>query len=181
MNPSRDTPASPDAHHHGHLNPLSRRAPTATAVPPASGVVPYLTVRDAPAAIQFYQQAFDARLGLRLDAPDGVMHAELHIGAARFMLTEERPQMGAVGPQQLGGSPVSMVLFVPDVDATVARAQSLGATVNMPVADQFWGDRMGQLVDPFGHSWMVATHLEDLDEAQLKTRMAEAMTRGGPC
>ncbi|UXH78965.1 VOC family protein [Roseateles amylovorans] len=158
-----------------------RTGPTATqAVPPADGVIPYLTVRNAPAAITFYQQAFEARQGTRLEAPDGVMHAELHIGGARFMLTEERPQFGALSPQGLSGSPVSMVVFVPDVDATVARAQAAGATVDMAVQDQFWGDRMGQITDPFGHKWMVATHKEDLDDAQLKARMAAMLQQGKP-
>ena len=132
------------------------------AVPAATGATPYLTIRGAAAAIDFYQRAFGAKLELRLDAPDGVMHAELSVGGAKFMLTEERSHCGALS------------------DATVKTAEGAGAKVEMPVADQFWGDRMGVIADPFGHKWMVATHKEDVSEAELKARMARMFAEGQP-
>ncbi|MDH0864789.1 VOC family protein [Mitsuaria sp. GD03876] len=150
------------------------------AVPAANGATPYLTIRGAAAAIEFYQRVFDARVELRLDAPDGVMHAELVVGGAKFMLTEERASCGALSPLSLNGSAVCVVVYVPDVDATVKAAEGAGAKVEMPVADQFWGDRMGQIVDPYGHKWMVATHKEDVSEAQLKERLARMFAEGQP-
>jgi PhnB protein len=150
------------------------------AVPAASGATPYLTIRGAAAAIEFYQRVFDARLALRLDAPDGVIHAELAVGGARFMLTEERSHCGALSPLSLNGSGVCIVVYVPDADATVKAAEGAGAKVEMPVADQFWGDRMGQIVDPYGHKWMVATHKEDVSEVQLKERLAKMFAEGQP-
>lgn len=148
-------------------------------VPPANGATPYLTVRGAVDAIAFYQSVFDAALRLRLDAPDGVMHAELQIGPARFMLSEERPQYGALSPLSLGGSGSCIVAYVPDADAAVARALAAGAKLDMPVQDQFWGDRAGQITDPFGHKWMVATHLEDPTPEQLRARVQQMLARGG--
>ena len=151
-----------------------------SAVPAPNGAMPYLTIRDAAGAIDFYQRAFGAKVELRLDAPDGVMHAELTVGGAKFMLTEERSNCGALSPLSLNGSPITVVIYVPDVDATVKAAEGAGAKVEMPVADQFWGDRSGVIADPYGHKWMVATHKEDVSESQLKERLAKMFAEGQP-
>ncbi|OWQ90477.1 glyoxalase [Roseateles aquatilis] len=152
---------------------MSSSVQTVSAVPAANGATPYLTVRNAPEAIDFYKKVFGAEQQLRLDAPDGVMHAELTVGGAKFMLTEERSHCGALSPLSLNGTAVCVIVYVPDVDATVKAAQAAGAKLEMPVADQFWGDRMGQIADPFGHKWMVATHKEEVSEQQLKERLAK--------
>lgn len=139
------------------------------------GATPYLTVRGADRAIEFYKAAFGATEVARL-APGGrVMHAELRIGHAPIMLTEEMPEYGAVSPLTLGGSGSSAVIFVAGVDAFFARAIAAGCTEVMPVADQFWGDRMGCLKDPFGHNWMFSTHIEDVPPEQLEARALAAM------
>ena len=139
-------------------------------------LTPYLTVRDAPRAIEFYRRAFAAVPGLRMDDPDGrVMHAELRIGGALIMLAEENPGMGNRGPLQLGGSPVGLLLYVEDVDAAIARAVDAGATIKREVKDQFYGDRTGCVEDPFGHTWHLATHIEDVSEAEMRTRLAALM------
>jgi uncharacterized glyoxalase superfamily protein PhnB len=148
-------------------------------VPEAQGAIPYLVVKGASDAIAFYQRVFDAQLVERLDAPDGVLHAELKVGPARFMLSEERPERGSRGPKTLGGSPVHSIVYVPDADATVARAVAAGATPGMPVADQFWGDRSGTITDPFGHQWFVSTHKEDVTHEQLEARLKAMMSQGG--
>lgn len=150
------------------------------AVPAASGAIPYLTVRDAAAAISFYQRVFGAQQHLRMDAPDGVMHAELSVGGARFMLTEERSHCGALSPLSINGTATCVVVYVPNVDATVQAAEAAGANVDMPVADQFWGDRMGQITDPFGHKWMVSTHKEDVSESELRERVAKLFAENKP-
>jgi PhnB protein len=138
-------------------------------------VTPYLHVKDAARAIEFYERAFGARLLYRLDQPDGrVGHAELQIGDSRVMLADESPEMGVRSPRTIGGTPVTIHLYVPDVDATVARAVAAGATLSRPVADQFYGDRNGGLVDPFGHVWFVATHVEDVEPDEISRRAAEA-------
>jgi PhnB protein len=139
-------------------------------------------VKGAPDAIAFYQRVFDAQLVTRLDAPDGVMHCELKVGPARFMLSEERPAHGALSPLTLGGSPSHAVVYVPDADATVARAVAAGAKVGMPVADQFWGDRSGTITDPFGHQWFVSTHKEEVGADELDRRLKAMMEQGqGAC
>jgi PhnB protein len=138
-------------------------------------VTPYLHVKGAARAIEFYERAFGARLLYRIDQPDGrVGHAELQIGDSRVMLADEFPEMGVRSPQAVGGTPVTIHLYVPDVDATVARAVAAGATLSRPVADQFYGDRNGGLVDPFGHVWFVATHVEDVPPEEISRRAAEA-------
>lgn len=150
-------------------------------VPPANGAIPYIVVRGAQDAIRYYEKAFGAELVFRLDAPDGsVMHAELRVGPARFMLTEERPQYRALSPLSLGGTASTAVIYVPDVDARVAAAVAAGATVGMPVADQFWGDRSGQITDPFGHQWMLSTHLEDPTPEQMHERMQAMFSQQPP-
>jgi len=142
-------------------------------------VTPYLIVKGAARAIEFYEVAFGARELFRMPQPDGrVGHAELQIGDSRLMLADEHPEIGARSPQSIGGSPVTIHLYVPDVDATVARAVAAGARLDRPVADQFYGDRNGGLTDPFGHVWFVATHKEDVAPDELERRAA-AQQHGG--
>jgi uncharacterized glyoxalase superfamily protein PhnB len=147
-------------------------------VPDAAGAIPYLVVKGAADAIAYYQRVFGAEVVGRLDAPDGVLHAELKVGPARFMLTEERAERGALGPKAIGGSASHAVVYVPDADATVARAVEAGAVLGMPVADQFWGDRSGSLVDPFGHAWFISTHKEDLSPEQIGQRLQKLFEQG---
>ncbi len=136
-------------------------------------VTPYLIVRGAARAIEFYRRAFGARELYRLDQPDGrVGHAEIQIGDSRVMLADEHPEAGARSPEAVGGTPVTLTLYVPDVDATVARAVAAGATLVRPVADQFYGDRAGGLTDPFGHTWFVMTHVEDVTPGEMGRRAA---------
>lgn len=148
-------------------------------VPASKGATPYLVVKGAADAIAWYERVFDAKVEMRLDAPDGLlMHAELAIGPARFMLTEERPEYGAQSPLKLGGSATTAVIYVPDVDATIARALAAGARPGMPLQDQFWGDRAGDITDPFGHQWMVATHKEDPTPDEIGRRAAKMFESG---
>jgi PhnB protein len=134
-------------------------------------VTPYLIVSDAARAIDFYTHAFGASLTLRLDAPGGkIGHAELKIGDSIIMLADEFPEMGAHGPQTIGESPVHLHLYVADVDAVFARALSAGAAEAVPIKDHFYGDRSGNLTDPFGHSWTIATHVEDVSPDELARR-----------
>ena len=138
-------------------------------------VTPYLIVNGAARAIEFYKQAFGATETFRMEAPGGrVGHAEIKIGDSHVMLADEHPEMGARGPQTIGGSPVSLVLYVEDVDATVSRAVEAGAKLTRPVANQFYGDRTGGVEDPFGHAWYVATHVEDVSEEEMQKRAAAA-------
>jgi len=137
-------------------------------------VTPHLVVRGAAKAIEFYAKAFGAEERFRMPGPDGsVMHAELSLGDSVVMLGEEAPQMGASSPQTIGGSPVSLLIYVKDVDASFARAEKAGCTVQLPPTDMFWGDRYGKLVDPFGHHWALATHKEDLSPEEMAKRMAD--------
>lgn len=139
-----------------------------------AAVLPYLVIKNAAKALDFYQNAFGAELIMRMDMPSGaVMHAELRIGAAVFMLSEQNDDWGSKSPDMLGDSPVTLMLYVPDVDAFVERATVAGAKLVMPVADQFYGDRSGCLVDPFGHRWMISTHIEDVSEEDMAKRSAE--------
>ena len=136
-------------------------------------VTPHLICAGAADAIEFYKQAFGAVEQARLPGPDGrLMHASVKIGDSQVMLVDEMPEWGALGPKSLKGSPVTIHLYVDDVDAVVARAVKAGAKVTMPVADQFWGDRYGKLEDPFGHHWSVATHVRDvsMEDAQKAMR-----------
>ena len=144
-----------------------------------NGVTPYLIVDGAARAIEFYKQAFGATETFRMERPDGrVGHAEIKIGDSHVMLADEHPEMGARGPQSIGGSPISLVLYVEDVDATVNRAVEAGAKLTRPVANQFYGDRTGGLEDPFGHAWYVATHVEDLAPEEMQKRAAAAHQGG---
>jgi len=149
-------------------------------VPPGyHTLTPYLIVDGAARALGWYAEAFGARERMRLAAPGGTIgHAEIEIGDSCFMLADEHPDIGAKGPGAFGGSPISLHLYVPDVDATIARAVAAGATVKSAVEDKFYGDRLGSLVDPFGHVWHVATHIEDVTEAEIGRRMAALSDKG---
>jgi PhnB protein len=136
-------------------------------------ITPYLVVKGAAAAIDFYKAAFGATELLRMPQSDGrVGHAELRIGDSVIMLADEFPEMKIVGPKTLGGTPVGILLHVADADATFNRAVSLGAKVMKPMADQFYGDRSGTLEDPFGHKWTISHHVEDVSPEEMKRRMA---------
>lgn len=137
------------------------------------GATPYLSCRDANAAIEFYKKAFGATEVMRIADPSGkIGHAEIKIGEALLMLADEYPDLGFVSPQSLGGTPVRIHVYVEDVDATTQRALGAGATELIPVADQFYGDRSGRLSDPFGHVWMFATHKEDISPEEMQKRAA---------
>ena len=136
-------------------------------------LTPYLAIRDAPAAIDFYKQAFGASENNRLEWGDGsIMHCELQIGDSIFMLGEEMPEMGSSSPATIGDSPVGILIYVEDVDAALERAVQAGAEIEMPPADMFWGDRFAKLKDPFGHKWSLATHIEDVDNEEMARRAA---------
>jgi PhnB protein len=139
-------------------------------------VTAYLVVNDAPKAIEFYKQAFGATERGRMAGPQGkIAHAELQIGDSIVMLSDE--MMGNKSPQTLGGSPVSLFLYVEDVDSSFKRAVGAGAKADMPPADMFWGDRFGKLSDPFGHSWALATHIEDVAPQEMEKRGKAAMAQ----
>ncbi len=141
-------------------------------------ITPYLVVKGAARAIAFYEQAFGAEEQLRMPEPDGrIGHAELRIGDSTVMLADEHPEAGARSPEPVGGSPVTLMLYVDDVDATVARAVAAGARITRPVANQFYGDRNGAVTDPFGHVWFVATHVEDVSPAEMERRRAAQEAR----
>jgi PhnB protein len=141
-------------------------------------VTPYLVVNGAARAIEFYQKAFGATEVFRMDMPGGKLaHAEIQIGNSRIMLADENPEWDARGPQSIGGTPVSLMIYVEDCDAVYARALAAGATVVMPVADQFYGDRSGAVKDPFGHKWHIATNKEVLSPDELKRRAAEVFAK----
>ena len=135
-------------------------------------VTPHLVCAGAAEAIEFYKKAFGAVEGARLPGPDGkLMHAMIRIGDSAVMLVDEMPQWGALGPMSLKGSPVTIHLYVEDVDAVVKRAVSLGAKVTMPVDDMFWGDRYGKVEDPFGHHWSIGTHKRDVTPEEMQQAM----------
>ena len=141
-------------------------------------LTPYLTVRDAMRAIEFYKQAFGAKERGVMKGPDGkVMHAELMIGDSIIMLGDEMPEYGALSPQSSGGAGMGLHIYVDGVDAAFDRAVKAGARIDMPVSDQFWGDRYGKLTDPFGHKWSIATHTKDLSVDEMKKGMDEAMAK----
>jgi PhnB protein len=144
-------------------------------------VTPYLTLKGAAKAIDFYKRAFGAHEEGRMDTPDGksVVHAEIRIGDSMVMLSDEIPGMGPRSPEALGGTTASIFLYVPDVDAAFKRAVDAGAKAVMPPTDMFWGDRFGKLADPFGHQWAMATHKEDLSDDEIRKRGAAAMASMG--
>ncbi len=141
---------------------------------------PYLVVKGVAAALAFYKKAFGATELMRMDGPGGcIMHAEFKIGDSPIMIADEFPDMGYRGPAALGGTPVSIMLYVEDVDARFNQAVAAGAKVQRPVADQFYGDRTGNLVDPFGHMWTLGTHKEDLSPEEMNRRFEEHMKQQG--
>jgi len=141
-------------------------------------VTPYLVVHDAARAIEFYKRAFDATEVNRMDGPQGkIGHAELKIGDSILMLSDEMPGGVNRSPQSLGGSAVSIFLYVKDVDSAFQKAVNAGAKVDKPLENMFWGDRFGRLTDPFGHSWALATHKEDVAPAEMQKRMQAAMAK----
>ena len=138
-------------------------------------VTPYLIVKGAAQAIEFYKKAFGATEMLRMARPDGrIAHAEIKIGDSPVMLADEFPEMEARSPQSFGGTPVSIMLYVEDVDTIFSQAVAAGAKVQRPVADQFYGDRTGGVEDPFGHVWYIATHTEDVSPEEMRKRAAAA-------
>lgn len=140
-------------------------------------VTPHLICAGAADAIAFYKRAFNAVEEGVLNAPDGkVMHAQIRVNGSSVMLVDEMPQWGALGPKSLNGSPVTIHLYVEDVDATVAQAVEAGAKITMAVSDTFWGDRYGKIEDPFGHQWSVATHKVDLTSEQIREGMQKMFT-----
>jgi uncharacterized glyoxalase superfamily protein PhnB len=137
-------------------------------------VTPYLVVDDAAGAIEFYTRAFGAQELYRMPGPNGrIMHAEIVIGDSPVMISDAAPEMGAHSPRALNGSPVSIFLYLPDVDAAFARATEAGATVTMPLMDMFWGDRYAQVADPYGHAWQMATHVEDVSPEEMNRRASQ--------
>jgi uncharacterized glyoxalase superfamily protein PhnB len=137
-------------------------------------ITPHLVVKDGAKALDFYRQAFGAEVNSALKGPDGknLMHAELRIGDSVFMLSDEFPEWGVRGPLSLGGTPVTIHLYTENADAAFKRALDAGCTVKMPLGDAFWGDRYGQVVDPFGHQWSIATHIQDLTPEEIEKGMA---------
>jgi len=137
-------------------------------------ITPGIAVRNAGQAIEFYKKAFGAKEKTRMPGPDGkIMHAEMMIGDSHIMVGEENPQMNNPSPQSLNGSPVGLYVYVTDSDKVFARAVNAGATVTMPMMDQFWGDRSGLITDPFGHKWWVATRKRDLSSKEMKKAAEE--------
>jgi PhnB protein len=137
-------------------------------------VTPYLVMDGAAGAIDFYKKAFGATELFRMPYGDKIGHAEIKIGDSPIMLADEQPAMGYVGPKALGGTPVSLMIYVEDVDTTYKKAIESGATEVKPLQDQFYGDRSGTLKDPYGHTWTIATHKEDVTPEEMDKRMAAA-------
>jgi len=136
-------------------------------------LTPYMIVDGAAAALDFYKRAFGAKNALSIDGPGGkIMHCEFVIGDSKFMMADEFPEKGARSPKTYNGSPISLHLYVPDVDSRFQKAVAAGATVKRPLTDQFYGDRSGTVIDPFGHTWHISTHVEDVTPAEMERRMA---------
>ena len=136
-------------------------------------VTPYLIIKGAARALDFYQRAFGATELMRIPGPgDAVMHAEILLGDSHIMLADECPQMNALSPQTLGGSPVLLHLYVPEADAMFAQAIAAGASVEQPMENKFYGDRSGSVLDPFGHRWTLSTHVEDVSPEEIGRRIA---------
>jgi uncharacterized glyoxalase superfamily protein PhnB len=142
-------------------------------------VTPHLVVRGASEAIEFYKKAFGARELSRSPGPDGktLMHAEIQIGDSRLFLNDEYPDMGSVSPLALKGTPVTLHLYVEDVDRLFGQAVQAGAKVAMPLMDQFWGDRYGMVIDPYGHRWSIASHIKDMTPQEMQKAAAEAFAK----
>jgi PhnB protein len=136
-------------------------------------LTPYLVCKGAAKAIEFYAKAFGAEEVVRMPGPHGsIAHAEVRIGNSMLMLSDENKERGQLSPESIGGTPCSIMLYADDVDAVFKRAVAAGSKAEMPPADMFWGDRMGNIVDPFGHKWAIATHKEDVSPAEMEKRMA---------
>ena len=143
-------------------------------------IIPYLTIDGAAEAIEFYSKVFGARERMRMPSPDGrIGHAELEIGDGLIMLSDEHPEMNVHGPKSIGGSPVTIAVYVEDVDAVFQRATENGASSTREVENQFYGDRSGQFEDPFGHKWSIATHVEDVPPDEMAKRMEKVMAGAG--
>ena len=135
-------------------------------------VTPYLIIRGAAKAIEFYQRVFGATEVMRIPMPEGkIGHAEIRIGDSVIMIADEFPDMGARSPEAFGGSPVSMLIYMEGVDAVVSQALAAGATLQRPIEDKFYGDRAGTIVDPFGHTWVLSMHVEDVSPKEMQKRM----------
>ena len=136
-------------------------------------LTPYLVCKGAAKAIEFYTKVFGAQEMMRMPGPDGsIAHAEVKIGDSMLMLADENPERGALSPESIGGTASSIMFYTEDVDQVFKRALSAGAKAETPLADMFWGDRMGNIVDPFGHKWAIATHKEDVTPEEMEKRMA---------
>jgi PhnB protein len=141
-------------------------------------LTPYLAVDDATAAIEFYQRAFGAKERVRMHGPDGMIaHAELEIGDSKVMLADPFPQASTRPPKELGGTSVGVFVYVENVDEVFQQAVDAGATATMEPDDQFWGDRFGSVTDPFGHSWQISTHVEDVPPEEMEKRSKEWMAQ----
>jgi PhnB protein len=137
-------------------------------------ITPYLTVKDCAAAIKFYEQAFGAVEVMRLEmGPNVIGHAEIKIGECHIMMSDEFPEMGVIGPKTLGGASSFLMIYTEDCDSLISRAVAAGAKLLRAAEDQFYGDRSGQIEDPFGHRWSVSTHIEDVSDDEIKARMAK--------
>lgn len=137
-------------------------------------ITPYLSIKGAAEALDFYQKAFGASEIARMPGPDGLIgHAEMKIGNSIIMMADELPAMGNKGPKTLGGSPISLMLYVENVDSFVDRAVKAGAVLTRPIKNEFYGDRVGAIEDPFGYTWHIATHVEDISMEEMKKRAAE--------
>ena len=140
-------------------------------------VTPYMVVKNAAKALDFYKRAFNTKKIIRMpDAKGLIMHAEIQVGDSRIMLCDEMPAMNARSPEAFGGSPMSLMIYVDDVDRIYQQAIKAGATELKPVANQFYGDRSGTVKDPFGHTWTLATHVEEVSEAEMKKRMEKVQS-----
>lgn len=148
------------------------KARKVTAIPKGyHSVTPYLSVKGAAAAIEFYKKVFGAKEKMRMPEGGRIGHAEILIGESHVMLADEYPERNLIAPQPGNPSPVGIMLYLKDVDAAAARAVEAGATIERPVADQFYGDRLGGIIDPFGHRWYIATHMEDVSPKEMERRM----------
>lgn len=139
-----------------------------------TGATPLLIARNAVEALSFYQRAFGAVVGLRIDQPDGRLgHAELTIGKAKIMLADEFPEMACVGPQTLGGTTVSIQIYVENIDAFAERAIACGAKLERPIKNEFYGDRVAWMIDPFGHRWSFSTRIEEVSNEEMVKRASQ--------
>ncbi|MDE2234848.1 MAG: VOC family protein [Gammaproteobacteria bacterium] len=166
------------AKNHGARKAGKRKASTRKVKPVPDGyhsITPYLIIDGAAAALEFYKRAFGAKEKVRMPHGERIAHAEILIGDSHVMLADEHPQMGYRAPAAGNMPPVGILLYVKDVDAVFARAVAAGARVDRPLADQFYGDRTGSIIDPFGHRWYLATHIEDVSPQEMKRRMQTDM------